>query len=36
MEQWLKTDCDLPTFPISVIFNSDYQNYTCRIYEENY
>jgi hypothetical protein len=24
---WLRNDCDMPPFPISVIFHSDYQNY---------
>lgn len=26
-ENWLKSDCDLPPFPISVIFTSDYPTY---------
>ena len=31
---WLKNDCDMPPFPISVIFTSDYTEYTCRVYGE--
>ena len=31
---WLKNDCDIPPFPISVIFTSDYTEYTCRVYGE--
>ena len=27
MKVWENNDCDMPPFPISVIFNSDYQNY---------
>ena len=30
---WLKNDCDMPPFPISVIFTSDYTEYTCKVYE---
>ena len=30
---WLRNDCDMPPFPISVIFTSDYSEYTCKIYE---
>ena len=28
MKVWESNDCDMPPFPISVIFHSDYQNYT--------
>ena len=31
---WLKNDCDMPPFPISVIFTSDYTEYTCKVYGE--
>lgn len=31
---WLKNDCDMPPFPISVIFTSDYTEYTCIVYGE--
>jgi hypothetical protein len=27
MKVWEENDCDMPPFPISVIFHSDYQNY---------
>lgn len=30
---WLISDCDMPPFPISVIFTSDYTEYTCKVYE---
>ena len=30
---WLRNDCDMPPFPISVIFTSDYTEYTCKVYE---
>ena len=29
---WLKNDCDMPPFPISAIFTSDYTDYTCKAY----
>ena len=31
---WLINDCDMPPFPISVIFTSDYTEYTCKVYGE--
>ena len=31
---WLKNDCDMPPFPISAIFTSDYTEYTCKVYGE--
>ena len=31
---WLRNDCDMPPFPISVIFTSDYTEYTCKVYGE--
>lgn len=31
---WLRNDCDMPPFPISAIFTSDYTEYTCRVYGE--
>lgn len=31
---WLVGDCDMPPFPISVIFTSDYTEYTCKVYGE--
>lgn len=31
---WLIGDCDMPPFPISVIFTSDYTEYTCKVYGE--
>lgn len=31
---WLKNDCDMPPFPISTIFISDYTEYTCKVYGE--
>lgn len=31
---WLKNDCDMPPFPISVIFTSDYTDYICNVYGE--
>lgn len=30
---WLINDCDMPPFPISVIFTSDYSEYSCKVYE---
>ena len=30
---WLKSDCDMPPFPISVIFTSDFTEFTCKVYE---
>ena len=30
---WLKNDCDMPPFPISAIFTSDYTEYTYKGYE---
>ena len=27
LHEWTKNDCDMPPFPISVIFHSDYQGY---------
>jgi hypothetical protein len=31
---WLKSDCDMPPFPISYIFTSDYTEFTCKVYGE--
>lgn len=31
---WLRNDCDMPPFPISVIFTSNYTEYTCKVYGE--
>ena len=28
LQRWVNNDCDMPSFPISVIFHSDYQKYT--------
>lgn len=33
VRQWQKGNGDYPVFPISFIFNSDYQNYTCKVFE---
>lgn len=30
---WVDGTCDMPPFPISVIFNSEYQNYKFQVYE---
>lgn len=33
LDKWLKSSCDMPLFPISVIFHSDYNNYKFKDYE---
>lgn len=33
IDAWANNDCDYPPFPITVIFNSDYQNYKYNDYE---
>lgn len=33
-DNWLNSTCELPPFPISVIFHSDYSDYTCKCYDE--
>lgn len=32
VDSWIVSSCDLPSFPISVIFHSDYTNYKCKVY----
>ena len=34
MKVWENNDCDMPPFPISVIFHSDYQNYAFTEWDE--
>lgn len=34
LNAWANNDCDMPQFPISVIFHSDYQNYTFEEWNE--
>jgi hypothetical protein len=33
-DDWLASDCDMPPFPISTIFTSNYADYTCKDYNE--
>lgn len=33
LNEWANNHCDMPQFPISVIFNSDYQNYKFEDFE---
>lgn len=32
VDSWTESSCDLPSFPLSIIFHSDYTNYKCKVY----